>query len=224
MKGRRAALVLVAVEKRGTTSGRVRMAMILDFKATTLTTFIKEQVAPGSTIYTDGLKQFTGLPSPASHMSRARNRCAARSARAPHRPCHWRTVRSAIFSNGSSEPTMASVARSSRSTWTSLHSGTTVAEHRRRPFRPCSASAPAARRPHITGFVAPKPWHSRDDRNMWWSAETTRYQIRHRTIFGQPSVPTEVLLTRRLVPSCESRPTRPANLRWLVHCSAACPP
>jgi transposase-like protein len=62
LKGRRAALVLVAVEKRGAKSGRVRMAVIPDFKATTLTTFITQQVAPGSTIYTDGLKQFTGLP------------------------------------------------------------------------------------------------------------------------------------------------------------------
>jgi transposase-like protein len=62
LKGRRAALVLVAVEKRGGTSGRVRMAVIPDFKATTLMAFIKQQVAPGSTIYTDGLKQFTGLP------------------------------------------------------------------------------------------------------------------------------------------------------------------
>jgi transposase-like protein len=62
LKGRRAALVLVGVEKRGSTSGRVRLAVIPDFKATTLTAFIKENVAPGSTIYTDGLKQFTGLP------------------------------------------------------------------------------------------------------------------------------------------------------------------
>jgi transposase-like protein len=62
LKGRRAALVLVAVEKRGATSGRVRMAVIPDFKATTLIAFIKQQVAPGATIYTDGLKQFTGLP------------------------------------------------------------------------------------------------------------------------------------------------------------------
>jgi transposase-like protein len=62
LKGRRAALVLVAVEKRGAKSGRVRMAAIPDFKATTLTAFIKQHVLPGSTIYTDGLKQFTGLP------------------------------------------------------------------------------------------------------------------------------------------------------------------
>jgi hypothetical protein len=39
LKGRRAALVLVANEKRGTKSARVRMAVIPDFKATTLTAF-----------------------------------------------------------------------------------------------------------------------------------------------------------------------------------------
>src|SRR5213596_4009766 len=37
LKGRRAALVLAAVEKRGRGSGRLRMAVIQDFKATTLT-------------------------------------------------------------------------------------------------------------------------------------------------------------------------------------------
>jgi len=61
LKGRRAALVLAAVEKRGTKSGRVRLAVIPDFKATTLTAFIKQHVTPGSTIYTDALKSFTGL-------------------------------------------------------------------------------------------------------------------------------------------------------------------
>ena len=61
LRGRRAALVLVAVEKRGQTSGRIRMAVIPDFKATTLGGFIKEHVTPGSTIYTDGLKTFAGL-------------------------------------------------------------------------------------------------------------------------------------------------------------------
>lgn len=61
LKGRRAALVLVAVEKRGKASGRLRMGVIPDFKATTLSAFIEHNVAPGSTIYTDGLKSFTGL-------------------------------------------------------------------------------------------------------------------------------------------------------------------
>ncbi len=61
LRGRRAALVLVAVEKRGKASGRLRMTVIPDFKATTLNTFIKQNVTPGSTVYTDGLKTFTGL-------------------------------------------------------------------------------------------------------------------------------------------------------------------
>lgn len=61
LKGRRAALVLVAVEKRGKASGRLRMAVLPDFKTTTLSAFIQQNVAPGSTIYTDGLKTFTGL-------------------------------------------------------------------------------------------------------------------------------------------------------------------
>ena len=60
-KGRRAALVVVAVEKRGRGSGRVRLAVIPDFKAATLTAFLTRNVAPGSTVYTDGLKTFTGL-------------------------------------------------------------------------------------------------------------------------------------------------------------------
>jgi transposase-like protein len=62
LKGRKAVLVAVAVEKRGRSrTGRARMTVIPDFKATTLLAFIKQNIAPGSTIYSDGLKQFTGL-------------------------------------------------------------------------------------------------------------------------------------------------------------------
>lgn len=62
LKGRRAALVLVAVEKRGNnTSGRVRMRVIPDFKSKTIIPFLTQNVTPGSTIYTDGLKSFEGL-------------------------------------------------------------------------------------------------------------------------------------------------------------------
>jgi transposase-like protein len=61
LKGRKAALVLVAVEKRGRGTGRARMAVIPDFKSITLIGFLKRNVAPGSTVYTDGLKSFTGL-------------------------------------------------------------------------------------------------------------------------------------------------------------------
>ena len=62
LKGRKAALILVAVEKRGRATGRCRMAVIPDFKKVTLLAFLKQNVASGSTVYTDGLKSFTGLP------------------------------------------------------------------------------------------------------------------------------------------------------------------
>ena len=61
LKDRRAALVLVAIEKRGRASGRTRMSVIPDFKAATIRSFLSQNVAPGSTIYTDGLKSFSGL-------------------------------------------------------------------------------------------------------------------------------------------------------------------
>ena len=37
------------------------MAVIPDFRASTLLAFLKEHVAPGSTVYTDGLKSYVGL-------------------------------------------------------------------------------------------------------------------------------------------------------------------
>jgi transposase-like protein len=52
---------VVAVEKRGRASGRTRLAVIPDFRATTISSFITQNVAPGSTIHTDGLKSFAGL-------------------------------------------------------------------------------------------------------------------------------------------------------------------
>src|SRR5476651_1417520 len=61
LKGRKAALVLVAVEKRDRGSGRARIAVIPDFKSSTLLGFLKQNVEPGSIVYTDGLKSFTGL-------------------------------------------------------------------------------------------------------------------------------------------------------------------
>jgi transposase-like protein len=61
LKGRKAALALVAVEKRGRSTGRARMAVIPDFKSSTLMAFLKRNIQPGSIVYTDGLKSFTGL-------------------------------------------------------------------------------------------------------------------------------------------------------------------
>jgi transposase-like protein len=61
LKGRRAALVLVAVEKRGRATGRARLAVVPDCRSTTLIAFLKQNVAPGSTLYRDGLKSLGGL-------------------------------------------------------------------------------------------------------------------------------------------------------------------
>lgn len=61
LKGRKAAIVLAAVEKRGERSNRLRLAVIPDVKQTTVLAFVQQHVAPGSTIYTDGLKSYDGL-------------------------------------------------------------------------------------------------------------------------------------------------------------------
>lgn len=60
-KGREAVIVFVAVEKRATRTGRVRLAVAPDFKQTTMLQFVRAHVAPGSTVYTDGLKGWGGV-------------------------------------------------------------------------------------------------------------------------------------------------------------------
>jgi transposase-like protein len=72
LRGRRTALVLVAVEKRGKGSGRVQMRVIPDFKAKTIIPFLLQNVSLSSTIYTDGLKSLEGLRE-ASNISPALN-------------------------------------------------------------------------------------------------------------------------------------------------------
>jgi transposase-like protein len=61
LKGRKAVLVFVAVEKRAHRSGRVRLAVAPDVKPTTMLQFVRANVAPGSTVCTDGLKGWDGL-------------------------------------------------------------------------------------------------------------------------------------------------------------------
>jgi ISXO2-like transposase domain len=55
LKGRKAALVLVAVEKRSRGTGRARTAVIPDFKNATLLAFLKENVA----LFVSELGQFS---------------------------------------------------------------------------------------------------------------------------------------------------------------------
>lgn len=85
LKGRKAALVLAAVERRGRASGRVRMEVIPDFGGATIKDFVARNITPGATVYTDGLKSFDGLASsgyrhvPRSQPPRLRLRQGARS-------------------------------------------------------------------------------------------------------------------------------------------------
>ena len=61
LKDRRAIPILVAVERRDDRSGRIRMVVLPNFTAITMATIFKEHIAPGSTVYTDGLKGFSRL-------------------------------------------------------------------------------------------------------------------------------------------------------------------
>lgn len=61
LKGRKAALVVVAVERHGEGSGRIRMEVIEDFREPTMTAFATRNIEPGSTIYTDGMTGYSGL-------------------------------------------------------------------------------------------------------------------------------------------------------------------
>jgi transposase-like protein len=55
------ALVVVGVEVRGEGSGRIRMAVIDDACAPTLTGFVRDNVAAGSTVHTDAWKGYLPL-------------------------------------------------------------------------------------------------------------------------------------------------------------------
>jgi transposase-like protein len=70
LKGRKAALVLVGVERRGRRAGRVRMEVIPDFRAATIRDFVIRNVEAGATIYTDGMKTFEGFADVFTHVAR----------------------------------------------------------------------------------------------------------------------------------------------------------
>ena len=61
LKDRRAVPIVVAVERRDNHSGRIRLFMLPDFTAATMSAIVRENVAAGSTLYSDGLGAFAGL-------------------------------------------------------------------------------------------------------------------------------------------------------------------
>jgi len=88
-------------------TGRARMEVIPDFRSETLTVFLKDNVAPGSTVYTDGLKSFTGLNEAGSNTFLAANRHELTCERARSPLCHSRTGQLATSSSGWLELTTA---------------------------------------------------------------------------------------------------------------------
>ena len=131
------------------------MAVIPDFKATTLTAFVKQHVTPGSTIYTDGLKQFTGLPVAGfKHVARTQPlredlRKGAHSVvpladRAIGNLQQWLIGTHHGVSRGAAPGLPRRVRVSAQS----------AADSRRPPFRRCSASGPGARRRRTDRFGA----------------------------------------------------------------------
>ena len=178
LKGRRAALVLVAVEKGGHGSGRVRLAVIPDVEAATLTAFLTQNVAPGSTVYTDGLKSFTGLgalglrahpldPSPA-HCAPSRGHVGGTA----RRPRHWEPAAMVDRHLSWRQPSAAS-----RSIWTSSPFETIAVGHRWRLFRHCSVSERRAHPLRCAASAVARICRSRAttmrNHNSWWPAETT---------------------------------------------------
>lgn len=61
LKGRKAALVVAAVERRGKQSGRLRLEVIPTFTSETMVSFARRNIAVGSTIYSDQMTGFTAL-------------------------------------------------------------------------------------------------------------------------------------------------------------------
>jgi transposase-like protein len=61
LKGRKAALVIVAVERRGTATGRARMEVIPNFRQETMTAFALANIELGTTIITDKMSGFDGF-------------------------------------------------------------------------------------------------------------------------------------------------------------------
>ena len=56
------ALVVLAAEVRGLAIGRIRMWRVADSSADSLLPFVQDAVEPGSTVITDGLQSYRGLP------------------------------------------------------------------------------------------------------------------------------------------------------------------
>ena len=87
-------------QREARASGRVRMRMIPDFRAKTIIPFLMQNISPGSTIYTDGLKSLRASRKLGSNMLPALNRCDPNSVKAPNRLSHLPIALLETSSNG----------------------------------------------------------------------------------------------------------------------------
>jgi transposase-like protein len=174
LKGRRAAIVVVAVENRDGVSGRIRMAVIPNFKQTTMIAFVKDHVSPGATVHTDGLKGFEDLQAAGvKHIRRTQPlRSALRKGATSVVPLADRAI-------GNLQQwligTYHGVSKAQRQVYLDEFAfGTIVGGNRWPPSRRCSASGLAARPRLIERSEALGTWPlTLADRNILGSVETT---------------------------------------------------
>jgi len=159
LKGRRAALVLVAVGKRGNGSGRVRMRVIPDFKAKTFLPFLTQNVSPGSTTYTDGFKSFEGLPPSRFQAHPSHSTTAIGTAKrceiggTSGRPRDWQPPAMADRHLPRCEP-----GSTPSFIWTSSPFGTIAARHLRPPLKPYSVLELSGNQRSTCAYAAPETW------------------------------------------------------------------
>jgi hypothetical protein len=140
---RKAALVIVAVERRGTATGRARMEVIPDFTQKTMTAFACANIEPGTTIITDKMTGFDGLTAAGFvHRPAKQGKIIGESDHVvPHADRAMGNMKQWLLG------TFHGVSREQpRSTSTNSCSATIDASTRRRRSRRCSGSAPDARR------------------------------------------------------------------------------
>src|SRR3989454_3754844 len=149
------ALIVGAVEVRGTAAGRVRLHVVPDASARSLTGFVKRTVAPGTLILTDAWQAYATLGDLGyRHRPRTQGAPARAAKLLPHILGSLATSRL-----GSPAPTTASATTTSRCTSTSSPSASTAGGPRWPPSRPSSVSPPAstARRPTTCCTVRSQP-------------------------------------------------------------------
>jgi transposase-like protein len=146
------ALVVGAVEVRGTASGRVRLQVVPDASGSSLTGFVRAQVEPGTIVVTDGWRGYASL-SGLGYRHRPRIQGAPQRAETILPRVH--RVLGTHHGVGNQHLQASS---------TSSRSASTAAARPWRPFRRCLALAPNRRRPPTRSCME---WTQPDKQNIY---------------------------------------------------------